>query len=423
MCRLILTLATICLAAPADPPLLLKPDRVFDARADAAHEGWVVLLRDARVEAVGPAGAVAPPADAKVIDLPGCTLLPGLIDAHTHVLLHPYDETPWQDQVLLEPHALRIARATNHLRAILESGFTTIRDLGTEGVGYADAGLARAVEEGIIPGPRLIPTTRAIVASGTYAPAGFAPEIDVPQGAEEADGDRLRVVVRDQIRRGATWIKVYADRGTPTTGGTPTFTLDELRLIVETATSLGVPVVAHASTPEGMRRSAEAGVATIEHGDGGDLDTFRLMAERGVGFCPTLAASEAMAIYAGWKPGEPEPESLKAKRESFRLAREAGVTIVNGSDLGVFPHGTGARELELLVDHGLSPAEALRAATSTAAKTLRLGDRAGTIQAGAPADLVAVEGDPTREIAALRRVRLVVKGGRVVHTKDSGEHK
>lgn len=401
-------------AAPAPPPLLLKPARVFDGVEEKPHANWVVLVREGTIERVGAKDEIKVPKDARVIELPGCTVLPGLIDAHTHVLLHPYDEATWEEQVLKEPYALRVARATNHLRAIVESGFTTIRDLGTEGAGYADAGLKQAVEEGILGGPRMIVTTRAIVATGAYAPRGFAPEVDVPQGAEEADGERLRSVVRDQIRRGAEWIKVYADRWDPATGGAATFTLEELRLIVETAESQGVPVVAHATTPEGMRRSAEAGVKTIEHGDGGTSEVFRLMKLKGVALCPTLAASEAMARYGGWKAGEPEPDALRRKRESFRAARDAGVTIVNGSDMGVFGHGGGARELELLVEHGMTPAEALRAATSAAASVLGMDDQIGQVREGWVADLVAVQGDPVEDITTLRNVRIVLKEGLVV---------
>jgi imidazolonepropionase-like amidohydrolase len=258
--------------------------------------------------------------------------------------------------------------------------------------------------------------TRAIVASGTYAPRNFAPEVKVPQGAEEADGATLRRVVRDQINRGADWIKVYVDSPWgPTKVAQPTFSLDELKLIVETARSAGVPVSAHATTKEGIRRATMGGVETIEHGDGGDLEVFRLMAQKGVALCPTLAASEAYSRYRGWKPGkEPEPAALRSKRAAFKEALEAGVIIANGSDVGVFPHGDEARELELLVDYGMAPGQALRAATSVAAKALHLEGKLGIVKAGLLADLTAVDGDPTQDIKALRKVRLVMKGG-VLH--------
>src|SRR5271166_4289 len=222
----VVLLNTGAIAAP--PSLILRPSRVFDGVSPEAHEGWVVAVRGERIEAAGPAGDVKVPEGARVIELPGTTLLPGLIDAHTHVLLHPYNEATWDDQVLKEPLALRICRATNHLRNTLLSGFTTIRDLGTEGAGYADVGLKQAVAQGIIPGPRMLVVTRAIVATGSYAPKGFAPEFDVPQGAEEADGvDSLIRAVRDQIGKGADWIKVYADTAMSGAAVRPTFSLEE----------------------------------------------------------------------------------------------------------------------------------------------------------------------------------------------------
>jgi imidazolonepropionase-like amidohydrolase len=399
-------------------PVVLKPARVFDGVSRETHTGWVVVVRGDRIVSAGPADQARLPAEARTIELPGMTLLPGLIEAHSHVLLHPYNETSWNDQVLKEPLALRVCRATNHLRDLLHAGFTTIRDLGTEGAGYADVGLKQAVEQGIVPGPRMLVVTRAIVATGSYGPKGFAPEWHIPQGAEEADGvDSLTRVVRDQIGRGADWIKVYADAAMGGQNVRPTFSPDEFKLIVETARSAGCPVTAHAMSKEGMRRAALAGVETIEHGDQGDAEVFRLMANRGVALCPTLAASEAMSKYRGWQPGtEPEPAALKDKRAAFKAALEAGVTIANGSDVGVFAFPDAARELELLVDYGMNPAEVLRSATSVTARVLHLAERTGAVKPGLLADLIAVEGDPTHDIKSLRKVRVVMRGGVLFRT-------
>lgn len=405
--RILLTLLWL-LPVSAQTVTVLKPSRVFDG--ETMHEGWSVRVRGGRIDAAGPAASIDA-SGAKVVDLPGTTLMPGLVEGHSHILLHPYNETPWDVQVSREGLALRAARAVNHLRATLMAGFTTVRDLGTEGAGYADVELKQAVAQGIVPGPRVLASTRAIVATGSYAPKGYALEWHVPQGAEEADGDSLIRVVRDQIGHGADWIKLYGDyRWGPAPGAHPTFSLDEMKLAVETAHSAGVPVSVHSSTAEGMRRATLAGVDTIEHGDQGTPEVFKLMAEHHVALCPTLAAGDATTQYAGWKKGEqPEPAGITRKRASFKAALDAGVTILSGSDVGVFAHGENAREIELMVQYGMSAVAALKSATSVAGAVLHMD--IGTVRSGMLADLMAVDGDPVKDITALRRVKFVMKNG------------
>jgi imidazolonepropionase-like amidohydrolase len=416
--RFLLGAALLLLMIPqieADPgaagTYLLRPAAVFDG--EQLHQGWAVLVQGNKIAQAGPVAEVTLPNDTRKIDLPGDTLLPGMIEGHSHLFLHPYNETPWNDQVLNESISYRTAEATAHARATLLAGFTTTRDLGTEGAGYGDVGLKKAIEHGIIPGPRMTVVTRAIVATGSYGPK-LAPELDLPQGGEEASGiDDIVRVTREQIGKGADWVKLYADyRWRPGEASRPTFSEEEMAAAVRAAHDAGRPVAAHATTAEGMRRAILAGVTTIEHGDEGTPETFKLMKDRGVAFCPTVAAGNAIAQHGGWKKGtDPEPERIRVKRTSMKAARAAGVTFVMGGDVGVFAHGDNVREMELLVqEYGFTPLEVLRQATSGNAAALQLPNR-GRVRAGLLADLVAVEGDPTRAVAPLRKVRLVMKDG------------
>lgn len=411
-------LLAMFVAAPALadtlPATLLRPAAVFDGVDPTPHPGWQVLVAGDRIVAVGPDLTV--PADTRVVDLPGDTLMPGMIEGHGHLFLHPYNETSWDDQVLHEPLALRTARAVAQARATLLAGFTTERDLGTEGAGYADVGLKAAIDQGVVPGPRLLVATRAIVALGAYGPKGFEPGVAIPQGAEEVSGvDSIVAAVRRQIAGGADVVKLYGDyRWRPGEPSRPTLSLDEVKAAVAAAHDAGRIVAVHTSTPEGMRRAITAGADTIEHGYGGTREIFAAMAAKHIALCPTLAASDAVSRYGGWKGGDPLPEAVARNRASFALARAAGVPICMGGDVGVFAHGDNAREMLLMVAAGMSPAEVLIAATSGNARYFHLDDRLGAVRSGLLADLVAVQGDPTRDIATVTAVRWVMKGGQIV---------
>ncbi len=395
-----------------NPVTLLRAAQVFDG--EAMHADWIVLVEGNSILYAGDVDD-APDTDVDdTIDLPGQTLLPGLIEGHSHILLHPYDETVWNDQVLKESVAERVARAVNHVRDSLMAGVTTMRDLGSEGAGYADVGVRDSINKGIIPGPRLLVAGKAIVATGSYGPKGFHEGVEVPLGAETADGyDDLVRVVRSQIGRNIDFVKVYADyRWGPDGAASPTFTREELATIVEITKSSGRPVVVHAATAEAMTRAILAGVETIEHGDGATREVYKLMLEHEVALCPTLAAGDAIAQYSGWNKGvDPEPPRIQNKRRSFKAALDAGVTICFGGDVGVYPHGDNVRELEMMVDYGMSAGDALRAATAVNADLFHIADKVGRIQAGLLADVIAVDGNPQKDISALRKVRLVMKDG------------
>ena len=397
--------------------VMFLADQVFDG--EEMHTGWAVVIEENQIVFAGPRKDWS--TDVQIKELPGTTLLPGMIEGHSHMYLHPYNETPWNDQVLKESESYRTARAVVHVERTLMAGFTTARDLGTEGAGYADAGLKKAIDDGVIPGPRLLISSKAIVATGSYGPQGFADHFDVPLGAEEADGhDDIIKVVRDQIGHGADFIKVYADyRWGPSGEARPTFSIDELKLMVETAESSGRYVVAHAATAEGIRRAVLAGVETIEHGDGGTEESWKIMKENNVALCPTLAAGDAVMQYNGWKKGvDPDPERIMLKKEGFSKALQVGVTIVAGGDVGVFPHGDNVRELEMMVEYGMDEINVLRSVTSINADVMHLGSDLGRIKEGYLADIVVVNGDPSKDISKLRDVVVVMKDGVVYKEED-----
>lgn len=400
-------------SAQNDSFYLLKPDRVFDG--ETMHTGWIVLVHNNKIEAAGDMKFKLP-ANTRVIELKGATLLPGLIEGHSHLFLHPYNEVSWNDQVLHESRAERTARAVTHADSTLLAGFTTVRDLGTEGAMYDDLGLKTAIEKGIVPGPRMIVATRAIVAKGAYGPNYNNADLDLPQGAAEVGNiDELEKEVRTQISKGADVVKIYADYRVGKNGeAAPTFTVEELKAAVAIAKSLGRPVVIHSSTAEGMRRGIEAGVTTIEHGDGGTEEIFRLMKEKGIALCPTLAAGDAIQQYKGWRKGiDPEPPSVTAKRKSFAAALKSGVTICMGGDVGVFTHGTNAREMEMMVDYGMKPIDVLKSATSVNADVFGYANEIGRIKKDLFADIIAVNGDPSTDIKNIRKIVFVMKNGKI----------
>ena len=410
---MVAAVATLATAAAAEP-ILLKPAQVFDGVDPHPHPGWSVLVDGDKIAAVGPNLTV--PAGTKVIELPGETLTPGLIEGHSHIFLHPYNETKWDDQVLHEPLALRTARAVVNVEKTLMAGFTTERDLGTEGAGYADVGIKQAIDKGIIPGPRMLVATKANVALGAYGPKGYEPGLAIPQGAEEVSGpEEMTRAARKQIAAGADVIKMYADyHYLPGEPSRPTLTEAEMAAGVAVAHDAGRIAAAHATTAEGMRRAVLAGVDTVEHGYGGTPEVFKLMHDHGTGYCPTLAASEAYARYfSGWNGEEPAPEEVQHDRRALQMAIAAGVRICMGGDVGVFPHGQNWLEMEAMQRAGMAPAEIMISATSRNASIFHLADR-GEVKPGLLADLVGMPGDPTRNVTAVEHVNFVMKGGEIV---------
>ena len=388
----------------------LTADRLFDG--EKMWTGKAVLVKGNKIMAIVEKSSPIPP-DAKVLDFKNATLLPGLIEGHAHLFLYPYNITDWDTQVLKETDALRTIRASVHAKNTLMAGFTSVRDLGTEGAGYADVSLKKAILDKIIEGPRMLVAGRAIVSTGSYGPKGYDNDQKIMLGAEPADGNELVRVVRDQIWQGADFIKIYADYRWGLMGeDRPTFTLDELKLINEVTTSSGRVMVCHAKSKEAIRRSVLAGAVTIEHGDFLDEEIGKLMKEHQVIFMPTIAAVDKITQYRGWKKGiDPDPENVVRKKLSFKAALASGVTIGMGGDVGVFPHGDNVMEMELMAEYGMPNLDILKAATSVNARAMNWQDKLGHIKEGFLADLVVVKGNPLENISQIREVKFVMKDG------------
>jgi imidazolonepropionase-like amidohydrolase len=409
-------------ASPSAPVVVVRAARLFDGERAELRRDVAVVVEGERVRAIGSSASTRVPPGAAVFDLGDVTLLPGLIDAHTHVLLQG-DPTrrSYDDQVLKESVAHRTVRGVAAARAALEHGFTTLRDLGTEGAGYADVALRDGILEGHVAGPRLYVATLALDITGAYPLLGYALESPVPSGVQVVDGpDAGRRAVREQVRRGADWIKVYCDRAyfvgaNGRLDSVPTFEPEELRAIVEEAHRQGRKVAAHAMAPKGLRRALDAGVDSIEHGIGLDDEAIRMMRDRGVFYCPTLMVTQYVAPERA-REGAPIWERIpEFHRRSFQAALAAGVPIAFGTDAGGFPWSLNqAEEFGWMVRFGMTPVAALRSATTVAARLLGREREIGRVAEGFQADLVAVPGNPLQRIAAMENVGFVMQRGRVV---------
>ena len=401
----------------AQQKYFITADRLFDG--ESMHAGWALLVEGNKIVAVGPKQSIKVTEGTITINYGNSTVMPGMIEGHSHLLLYPYNITDWDTQVLKEPDSYRTVRATVHAKNTLLAGFTTARDLGTEGAGYSDVSLKRAINEGVIIGPRLMVAGRAIVSTGSYGPKGYDTDQQIMLGAEPADGNDLIRVVRDQIGKGADFIKIYADYRWGINGeDQPSFTLDELKLINEVTRSSGRVMVCHAKSKEAIRRAVLAGAETIEHGDFIDVEMGKLMKEHNVTYIPTVSAVDVISQYRGWKKGVTEPPAnVINKRKSFKEAIASGVAIGMGGDVGVFPHGENASEMELMVEYGLPVMEALKAATSINSRAFHLDDKLGFLKQGFLADVVVVSGDPSKNISDVKKVKFVMKEG-VVYRKE-----
>jgi len=411
-------------AAPA--VTVIRAGTLIDGRSDQPRRDQVVVVRGNRIESVSDAATAETPAGATVIDLSKATVLPGLIDSHTHIFLQGEDPAQggYDANILTAPLALRAARATVSARRALEQGFTTLRDVETEGAGYGDVGIKQAIEAGYIPGPRLFVSTRAVSTTGGYPLEGYAPELEMPKGAQIVDGPvEARKAAREQLDHGADWIKVYmTHRSWVGKNGElvsqPTLTVEELRAIVDETHGWGKKVACHAYSGIGLHRALDGGCDSIEHGLDLDDATIAQMLRQGTWYVPTLSV-----YYTDWGPADTEAgqrDRLRASVHelSFRKALKAGIKIVFGTDMGGIPWTEPiAQEFSRMVEFGMQPMDAIQSATSRAAVMLDMEGKIGVLASGAFADIIAVDADPLRNIKALENVGFVMKDGKVFRSK------
>jgi imidazolonepropionase-like amidohydrolase len=420
-----LALAAGAQNAPAGAPqqvIAIRAANLLDPRSGETKHNQLIIVRGNRIESVSDAGIASIPTDANVIDLSSGTVLPGMIESHTHIFLQGEDPAlgGYDIQLLKFPPSYRAARATVSARRALEQGFTTIRDMETEGAGYGDVGIKMAVNEGRIPGPRMFTTTRAISTTGGYPLEGYAPEIEVPKGAQIVDGPvQARKAAREQMDHGADWIKVYMTHRSWTDKdgnlvSQPTLTLEEIKAITDEVHGWGRKVACHAYSGEGLQRAIDGGCDSIEHGLLISDAQISQMKRQGTWYCPTIAI-----YYKDWSPentpeGKRDRARASAHEVSFKKALQANLKIVYGTDVGGFSWDQPiAQDFPYMVKFGMSPLEALRSATIRSAEMLGMTGQIGVIAPGAYADVIAVDGDPLKDIEALGRVKFVMKDGQV----------